>query len=527
MKLRPFLAALLALVLVLVGLGLSGWWLVWKNSPLQLAHRPLVVPTAARFVPRQAALSLHLFSDGEEPVRYARAVAPSGQRREAVDAIERLRDGSFAAFGLDYRSELAGWLAPDITLALLDQGGVEGQPGWLLALTSRDEEGARRFLQRFWQTRSLAGADLQVSSYRGMGLISGRGALVGEDPVPLATALVRDDLVLIASGRGVLEQALDVSQIDELNQAAQPAFAAQLAELGEGAALLQARPAAMRRWLDLPLPESPGSDPTLLTAVLEPEGRSLRVKARLDLPAPLPAARASGPDQRQALLEGLVGEARSLALLEDPALWLEQPLLAAWVQPLLGSQPGSGPLPGLVAAAARGSLLVAEGPQGWLLGSGSDQPDPADLEAPLAAEGLIPAPLELDDRSLLVWTQLQAGRGSRRTEGRDQLEASLAGWRSLQAGQAWWGQSLAQLQARGGRSGQQRQHQLQELGQPQAPLQWALAEGPARALLQAWQPWRLLSTLAGGGLAEPVQGLTLAMEPEGATLRLQGRLELS
>ncbi len=132
MKLRPFLAALLALVLVMVGLGLSGWWLVWKNSPLQLAHRPLVVPAAARFVPRQAALSLHLFSDGQEPVRYARAVAPSGQRREAVDAIERLRDGSFAAFGLDYRTELAGWLAPDITLALLEQGGVEGQPGWLL-----------------------------------------------------------------------------------------------------------------------------------------------------------------------------------------------------------------------------------------------------------------------------------------------------------------------------------------------------------------------------------------------------------
>ncbi|MFM7267791.1 MAG: DUF3352 domain-containing protein, partial [Cyanobium sp.] len=208
MKARPFLASLLALLLLSLSLAAAGWWLVWQRSPLQLQHRLLVLPRAARFIPRQAPLALHLLSDGREPVGYARAVAPSRERRQAADAVERLRDGAFAAAGLDYRNELAGWLAPEISLALFDRPGTSREPAgnWLLALRSRDGDGARRFLQRFWQTRSLAGTDLQVSSYRGMGLISGRGALVGRQAVPLATALIDDDLLLIASGRGVLEE---------------------------------------------------------------------------------------------------------------------------------------------------------------------------------------------------------------------------------------------------------------------------------------------------------------------------------
>ena len=102
MKARQFLAVLLALVQVVFGLGLGGWWLVWQRSALQLQRLPLVVPRAARFVPRDAPLSIHLFTDGERPLDYARAVAPPRQRRQAAEAIGRLRDGAFAAAGLDY-----------------------------------------------------------------------------------------------------------------------------------------------------------------------------------------------------------------------------------------------------------------------------------------------------------------------------------------------------------------------------------------------------------------------------------------
>ena len=519
MKARPFLAFVLAAVLLLLSLAAAGWWLVLQRSPLQLQHQPLVSPRAARFVPRQAPLSLYLLTDGQRPEGYARAVAPGRQRRQAAAAVAGLRDGAFAAAGLDYPAELASWLGPELGLALLANEPGGAADGWLLSLRSRDADGARRFLQRFWQTRSLAGTDLQISSYRGMGLISGRGALVGTTPVPIATALVNDDLVLIASGRGVLEQALDVSQIDELNQAASPSFQQALGRLGKGAVLLTAQAEVLGSWLGMPAQLTGPGAVQELVASLRPDGRSLALEALLRL-----APGATGPppappgDAGLALLAALQGQSDSLALVQQPSLWPElwQPLLAAVLR--VGEGGGDGLLPALVAAADPGPLLWSAGSQGWLLGTAVDQPDPASLEQDLAAQGLTAAPLPVEgDASVMVWTRLEAPPAGRRI-GREEgavLQASLAGARTSQGQLAWWGQNLAVLQEQ--RESRQtprlRLAQLAALDQPQASLQWAMAAGPAQALLQRWSTWQLLSGLAGRPLAPAVQGLSLSLEP--------------
>ena len=522
MKARPFLAFVLAAVLLLLSLAAAGWSLVLQRSPLQLQHQPLVSPRAARFVPRQAPLSLYLLTDGQRPEGYARAVAPGRQRRQAAAAVAGLRDGAFAAAGLDYPAELASWLGPELGLALLANEPGGAADGWLLSLRSRDADGARRFLQRFWQTRSLAGTDLQISSYRGMGLISGRGALVGTTPVPIATALVNDDLVLIASGRGVLEQALDVSQIDELNQAASPSFQQALERLGKGAVLLTAQAEVLGSWLGMPAQLTGAGAVQELVASLRPDGRSLALEALLRLApgaaSPPPAPTAAAGDGGLALLAALQGQSDSLALVRQTSLWPElwQPLLAAVLR--VGEGGGDGLLPALVAAADPGPLLWSAGSQGWLLGTPVDQPDPASLEQGLAAQGLTAAPLPVEgDASVMVWTRLEAPPTGRRI-GREEgavLQASLAGARASQGQLAWWGQNLAVLQEQ--RESRQtprlRLAQLAALDQPQASLQWAMAAGPAQALLQRWSTWQLLSGLAGRPLAPAVQGLSLSLEP--------------
>ena len=535
MKARPFLAVLLALGLLALSLGGAGWWLVGQRGPLALQHRAVALPRAARFVPRQAPLSLYLLSDGEEPVAYARAVAPARSRRQAAGAIERLRDGAFAAAGLDYPTELAAWLAPEIGLALFDlpdgdPGAVPGAGNWLLALRSRDGEGARHFVQRFWQTRSLAGTDLQVSSYRGMGLISGRGGLVGQPSQPLATALINDDLVLIASGRGVLEQALDVSQIDELNQAANPAFQASLRELGQGVALISARPQALEPWF------WPGT--TGVVAALRPEGATLTVEARIELadgaiagPAAPPPATPDGP-AAASLLQAYRGDADSLALLQSPADWGLP--LQALLQRVLAAESGS--MPALVAAADHGPLLWAQGPLGWQLGSPAHNPDPEQLQDTLRAAGLGEAPLQLQGQTVQVWTRLAASTPAavrkQRGDSDPSLQATLLGAHTLPAAggadtPVWWAQTLAvlaeQLQQR--QPPRQRLNQLEALAAPQALLRWAVAGAPARELLQQWQPWQLLSGLAGQPLGEAAQGLALAVEPDGGQLLLKARLQ--
>ena len=522
MKARRFLAVVLAVTLLLLGLGAGAWWLVWQRSPLQLQHRELHPPRSARFVPRDAALSFYLLSDAEQPVAYARAVAPPRQRRQAGEVISHLRDGAFAAAGLDYAGELASWLGEETGLWLLQDPG-RGAAGWVLALSSRDGDGARRFLQRFWQTRSLAGTELQISSYRGMGVISGRGALLGREPIPLATALIDDDLVLLASGRGALEQALDVSQIDDLNQAADPLLRRRLEALGQGVALITARPAALQRWLGADLPDAAGS----VVASLRPQGQELVLDGWLETMAgeALPPA---GSAAAAGLLQALHGEAAELALVQDPAHWP-----ASWqalLRPLLGnagqSEPGA--VVPLLLEAADGPVLWRKGPEGWLLGSGPDHPNPAVVDASLRQLGLVAAPLEVEGDTLQAWTRLQAAPDQpRRARAPGQLQASLAAARSLEGSWAWWSDSLEILSAQHQGRSQPRalQARLQALAMPAASLQWAGDGRPAQDLLQRWRGWRLFSALAGEPLAEPVQGLALGLEPDGDALRLQVRLD--
>jgi hypothetical protein len=548
MKGRPFLAGLCALAVLALGVASGGWWLVWQRGPLSLQHHTLTIPRAARFVPRQAPFSLYVFSDGERPVDYARAVAPLRHRDAAAQTVERLRDGAFAAAGLDYHDEVAQWLAPEVGLALLNtpEDGTGGS--WLLALSSKDDDGARRFLQRFWQSRSLAGSGLQVSQYRGMGLISGRGALVGRDPVPLATALVQDDLVLIASGRATLERALDVSQIDTLNQAGLPPLRQGVERLGNGMALLVARSGAFGPWLGWPSLEraADGAGP-LLVGTVHPLGRQLAFEGLLHLPpspapspsdAPLaeaegallgsPSKPADGDSMERQLLKGLRGAPTSLALLRDPADLLTRPWLQPLVQRIL-APPEGGPLPPRIAAADHDVLVMSTSPDGWLIGTGAQTPPPAALEAPLAAEGLIEAPLEVGDESLTVWTRLLAvgGQGAK-GDGREDLRATVAGWRREADGLAWWGGSLGLLNSRpAGRDGMARERQLRALGHPQAPLRWVLGQEESSALLERWQPWTLLTTLAGGPLAPGLRSLALAIEPDQALVRWTAQLQFA
>ena len=147
MKARPFLSAAGAVLLSLILLAAGLLWTMNRQSPLQLAEQPLHLPRAARFVPRDADLSLHWLADPGRLPAYAQAVAPASQRRDARDGARQWREGVFALAGLQFGLELEPWLGEEVSLTLTDG---DSNTGWVLTLTSRDEDGARRFLQRFW-----------------------------------------------------------------------------------------------------------------------------------------------------------------------------------------------------------------------------------------------------------------------------------------------------------------------------------------------------------------------------------------
>ena len=513
MKARSFLLAVAAAVLLLLTTALGFWWAMAKQSPLKLVGQPLVLPRAARFVPRDASLSLHWLSDPVRMPAYAQAVAPVSRRRQARDSTQQLRDGAFALAGLDFAGELADWIGPQVSLSLV--GPVADAPsGWVLALTSLDQDGAKRFLQRFWQTRSLAGTDLQVSRYRGMGVISGRGALLGREPQPIATALIDDDLLLIASSRGVLEQSLDVSQLDALHQLGDEALVADLQQLGRGAALLTADPVAMATWLGMPNAISDHDDLVGLVAALEPKGTALNLDAVLRFRQPLGSS-GNGVTLSPSLLRSAGGSASALAVLSDPAGLLSpdsQDPVAQWLAPVLkdtlqtlGSEGASA-----VVGLDTGPLLWKQGEAGWLLGTTHAAPGLEAVDKELQAKGLVRSVLPSDGSALEVWTRL----ARQRQRGEASLQAQLAVALERESDQDWWGQTLDALTTRQDHSAlDPRLDQLKALqDEGTAPLaqQLALATEPSRAQLQKWRPWSLIQSVAGRPLLPAVQELALA-----------------
>ena len=523
MQARSFITAVAAAVLALVLLTVGLLWGIDRSSPVSLARQPLNLPRAARFVPRDAALSLHWLADPTRLPAYAQAVAPAKQRRAARDGARQWRDGAFAMAGLDFDAELASWVGPELSLFVVDAGDA---PGWVLALTSRDDDGARRFLQRFWQTRSLAGTDLQISSYRGMGLISGRGALLGREPQPLATALIDDDMLLLASGRGVLEQALDVSQLQDQHQLADASLQHRIADLGEGSAILTASPKALRQWFDLP-EDLEGLDG--LVAALQPQESNLAVTGlmrfrREEAPAAWP--------MKADLVSGAGGRADLMAQLQDPARLLdpaESHPLARWLGPLILRQIEDQPAARALLDLSHGSLLWQQQKEGWLLATQRQQPSVESLDERLEESGLARSELAGGGETLQVWTRLvrQKGRGAG-------LGAQLAVAQAPPTDRDWWGSNLAALSLRRDtRSLQPRLLQWQWLQRDGEPVQ-ALTVGasPARDLLSAWRPWMLIQALAGQPLQSRVQGLSLGIDADrqdedGIVLPLHARLELA
>ena len=544
MKGRSFLLALVAVAMVLLTLALGVWWAMARQSPLRIMDRPLELPRSARFMPSDAALTLHWLVDPRQVPAYAQAVAPVRQRRLVNDSTRQLRDGAFALAGLDFGTELAGWIGSEVSFSVLDapaqQSGEPPKEGWVLALSSRDEDGAKRFLQRFWQTRSLAGTDLQISRYRGMGLISGRGALLGRDPQPIATALIDDDLLLLASGRGVLEQALDVSQLESQHQLGDPVLASDLKSFGRGAAVLIANPGAMDRWLGVPSAITDREDLQGLVASLTPQGPDLALDAVVHFREPtIPLA--SQLTDSDALLRDAGGDAEALAVLTNPAALLagdaDEPL-TQWIAPLLKQSVESVPTGAAAAVVGldEGPMLWQQGPQGWVLGTRPNRPDPEMVDARLQELGLTSSTLDSVGQPVQVWTRL----ARQRRRGEESLQAELAVALERHTGVNWWAETLDGLRRRSESGDQiQRQQQLQQLlFESESPLshQLALAAAPSRLHLGQWRPWELVQGVAGRSLLPAVQGLAVAagadqtaasvQDERVSSLRLRARLQL-
>ena len=234
--------------------------------------------------------------------------------------------------------------------------------------------------------------------------------------------MIDDDLLLLASGRGALEQALDVSQLDSQHQLGDPELLSDLQRLGRCSdphrqacchgSLARCAGAITSR------PDLEG-----MVAVLSPQSSDLALDAVVRFGQSVIPLAGKG-SEADALLRSAGGDADALAVLADPAAVIAADSdgpMAQWIAPAIQRSLASADSGAAAAVIALddGPLLWQQADAGWILGTRPNRPEPDRVDERLQELGLSASTLASDGEPLQVWTRL----ARQRRHGEETLQA--------------------------------------------------------------------------------------------------------
>lgn len=451
MKRRSFFTVLASVVVTLLLVGFGGLAWILAQSPLALLQGGAVSsPQAAMFVPPQAPLVASLLANPTKLEAFRQVLARPGDRRRSRQEVQQVIQSLLSGTDLIYRQDVRPWLGDEATWAVTtvdqDRDSSNGwQPGYLLALSTRDPVRSREFLQAFWQKQASAGKLPTFETYKGTQLI------YGDSAETQATALVGDRFVLFANGPEVLKDAISNVQAPELNLLHSEAYQMVLETLTpKRIGLVYSNVPALAQWLnqqpDRPaaaLPYTQGAialaldrqglvaDTALLTSSDDTQTAQPQIstvpRALKYIPASSPLV-ASGQDL-QALWQNLeqgLGEGGAIAAqLQQPLTQLQQRWgldLATDIFPWVRGEYALALLPA-TPAAEPDWVFVAERTNPLAVSEGL-----ARLDTIAQAQGYSVGPLTLGKQTVSAWTQLADEAAAKKAKATEpQLQAQVRG----------------------------------------------------------------------------------------------------
>ncbi|MEB3829601.1 DUF3352 domain-containing protein [Phormidium sp. CCY1219] len=244
MKPRSFFSILAVTVLLVLLLGVGGLYAIITTGPIELLRSPDATRVeAAMFVSKQAPLMASLLVNADKLEDFARTAAPPPKRSRVRAEFNKIKESFLANTDLDYRRDIAPWLGEEITFALsnpdFDRDIANGrQPGYLLAVETKDPQRSRDFLEAWWGSRASSGSQIVVENYKGVKLIYSQ-PLAGSQSGPVlggnwASALLGSRFVLFANYPKVLRDAITNVQATELSLKDNPAYQEAIANMPAG-----------------------------------------------------------------------------------------------------------------------------------------------------------------------------------------------------------------------------------------------------------------------------------------------------
>ncbi|AUB41540.1 Protein of unknown function DUF3352 [Nostoc flagelliforme CCNUN1] len=259
---RSFIGFIVAGAIALLVIAIAGFYWFSAKNPANL--------TASTSEPNAA-----IFVSKLSPVMVSLLVNPDRlQALEREGELSKLKTSLFAKSGIDYKQDLQPWLGNEITLAItsldIDRDRENGQqPGYLLALATKQPQKSREFVELLFSKRALGGANLAVEQYKGVKLISDNSQ---PEKDLLAGAVVGEGFVLFANDPKVLRDAINNVQAPDLNLTSSPEYQKATKQLPKGGlAVAFLNLPIVAKWQGLELPEQT-YDSEIISLALNPKG---------------------------------------------------------------------------------------------------------------------------------------------------------------------------------------------------------------------------------------------------------------
>lgn len=223
---RSFYKFLVAGVLALLLIGIAGFYWVFAQRSVGLIHPRLLQPNAAAFVSKQSPVMVSLLVNPDQL-----------ESLEQTEKISFLKNNLFAKTSIDYQQDIQPWLGNEVTLAVtsldIDRDPESGlQPGYLMALATKDIEKSRGFIEYLFSQKALTGADLVVQRYQGVKIVFAQQKSQSQaaNMTNLASAVV-NNFVLFANDIQVIREAINNLQAPELDLKSFPLYQNAIEEL--------------------------------------------------------------------------------------------------------------------------------------------------------------------------------------------------------------------------------------------------------------------------------------------------------
>ena len=239
MKSKSVLIGIAILASVMLLLSFIKVSSLWAASPGNLLAGVNSKPMAAKFLPKRSPLVTSFLVNPDRLARYVQLNLKPSDRRQFSDEISQLKQTLSQQWLLDYDQDLRPWLDQEITLAVttpdLDRDRQNGwQPGYLLALSSKDLALTKSKIEKFWQRQAVNGADLEFEQFQGISIIATKPNAKLNTNQSLAGA-VFGKFALFANDPRVIRNAINDLQVPDLSLSS-------LADYQQGIESLEAAP---------------------------------------------------------------------------------------------------------------------------------------------------------------------------------------------------------------------------------------------------------------------------------------------